>query len=173
MDIELAYQQSLSQVDLLTCISRLPYTIDFTASEQIRHRYGTRRRILRHPLSLSLQHYLQVHGTPSVVPRTVAATAASKSASGGTKSSPGSAATGATSLPGLPLRSSPRLLTVAKSSPTKRRRTGKAGGRKGKGAAPRGAAAEEAGTSRSATAGKSVHGYHRPHFKGVHCSSCL
>lgn len=76
VDIELAYQRSahggsshtsarssrrLNSVDLSKCPSQLPYTIDFSAMEQTRHGYGTRRRIRREaiPAGQSLQGLLQ------------------------------------------------------------------------------------------------------------------
>ena len=83
IDIELAYQKSAmplhgvstrtgtraskcSSVDLSKCSSKLPYTIDFSAMEQTRHGYDTKRKIRREliPGGQSLQNLLQI-STPS------------------------------------------------------------------------------------------------------------
>ena len=78
VDIELGHQQGDSSVDLSTCPSRLPYTIDFHAMEQIRHGYGTRRKVQRHPLTASMQSYLRIHtGSTSGVSITTASSSAS------------------------------------------------------------------------------------------------
>lgn len=50
VDIELVFQQGMSTVDLAHQPSRLPYTVDFQHMCQTRHRYNTRRPILRVPL---------------------------------------------------------------------------------------------------------------------------
>ena len=64
VDIELAYQKGDTMVNLATCSSQLPYTIDFSTMEQTRHGYGTRRSIQRQSLPKgSLQSYLQVHSS--------------------------------------------------------------------------------------------------------------
>ena len=64
MDLELAYQKGDTSVNLATCSSQLPYTIDFSTMEQTRHGYGTRRSIQRQSLPKgSLQSYLQVHSS--------------------------------------------------------------------------------------------------------------
>lgn len=63
VDIELAYQQlvrssqSARQVNLSTCSSGLPYTLDFSEMKQTRHGYGTKRAIRR--VSISGGHSLQ------------------------------------------------------------------------------------------------------------------
>ena len=64
VDIELAYQKGDTMVNLATCSSQLPYTIDFITMEQTRHGYATRRSIQRQSLPKgSLQSYLQVHSS--------------------------------------------------------------------------------------------------------------
>ena len=64
VDLELAYQKGDTSVNLATCSSQLPYTIDFSTMEQTRHGYGTRRSIQRQSLPKgSLQSYLQVHSS--------------------------------------------------------------------------------------------------------------
>lgn len=61
MDIELAYQRGDTSVNLATCSSQLPYTVDLTAMEQTRHGYGTRRSVQRQPLTAgSMQSHLQI-----------------------------------------------------------------------------------------------------------------
>ena len=107
VDIETAYQQTLHRVpkrsitshntvDLSRCSSGLPYTIDFTAMEQTRHGYGTKRKIRREliPKNKSLQALLQTascagnalfmsplvsSSTPSVLPNSTAVGKKSKS----------------------------------------------------------------------------------------------
>ena len=104
MDIELAYQRGDTSVNLATCSSRLPYTVDLTTMQQTRHGYGTRRSVLRQPLtSGSMQSCLQIrsNAVPTVVP-------GSLSSLGG-----GSNFAVSTSLPSS---------STAKSSPATRRR---------------------------------------------------
>ena len=50
LDIECAYQQSSSTVNLAHQLSRLPYTVDLQHMYQTRHHYNTRRPIRRVPL---------------------------------------------------------------------------------------------------------------------------
>lgn len=60
VEIELAYVQGYTSVDLSKCSTRLPYTIDFTRMEQTRHMYNTRRPVQRCalPPGTSLQSLL-------------------------------------------------------------------------------------------------------------------
>lgn len=66
MDIESAYQKSVSIVNLSKCSSQLPYTINFTNMNQTRHHYNTKRDIKRVPLSPghSLQSLLKAGSSP-------------------------------------------------------------------------------------------------------------
>ena len=58
VDIETAYLNSHTSVDLSTTPANIPYTIDFTLSQQTRHHYNTRRQIKRIPLPKPLLSYL-------------------------------------------------------------------------------------------------------------------
>lgn len=92
VDLELAYQRGDTSIDLATCSSQLPYTIDFTTMEQTRHGYGTRRSIQRQPLPKgSLQSYLQIHSNTLVPTGNVLAAPQSSSSPGIGSKSAGSA----------------------------------------------------------------------------------
>ena len=58
MEIEEAYNLKQHFVDLSVKPSQLPYTIDFTAMNQTRHYYNTKRKIKRTTLPKPLQSYL-------------------------------------------------------------------------------------------------------------------
>lgn len=47
VNIELAFDNGSTSVDLSTCTAKLPYTVDFLTMEQIRHGYDTRRKVQR------------------------------------------------------------------------------------------------------------------------------
>lgn len=80
VDIELAFQNKVPQVDLSQKPSKLPYTIDFVNLIQTRHHYNTRRAIQRVtlPAGTSLQQLLQ----PAPTLASGVATGASHSGSG-------------------------------------------------------------------------------------------
>ncbi len=169
VDIELAYQQGVPQVDLSSGTSQLPYTVNFTVLEQVRHHYGTRRKIERHSLSLPVQKLLGISGPPSVTPSSVTRPPVVKSGSGGTvKGLPSPASSAATksgrsgvafggrpssaghSVSGVPVTTAPPAHIphlVSRPSPPKRRRKV---GKKGK-AAPR---ASGKGGASSSTPGR-------------------
>ena len=121
MDLELAYQRGDTSIDLATCSSQLPYTIDFTTMEQTRHGYGTRRSIQRQPLPKgSLQSYLQIHSNTLVPTGNVLAAPLSSSSPGIGSKSAGSAS--------LSSSSTGKSSYATRKREVKRRRTNKSAG---------------------------------------------